>query len=88
MFFTGKVFWIVAQPLTLALITTILLKGRAPTGLRHALLTAVLVQVGLGIATLLAHVPVALGTLHQAGAVMVLGVAVTLWHDRSLARYD
>jgi cytochrome c oxidase assembly protein subunit 15 len=61
------------------------LKGRAPTGLRHALLSAVLLQIGLGIATLLMHVPVALGTLHQAGAVLVLGVVVALWHDRALA---
>lgn len=72
----------------LALVTSFMLKGRAPTGLRHGLLTAVLVQMGLGIATLLAHVPVSLGTLHQAGAVVVLGFAVALWHDRSLQRYD
>lgn len=68
----------------LAVITAFSLRGRAPVGLRHGLLTAVLVQLGLGIATLLAHVPVSLGTLHQAGAVVVLGVAVALWHDRAL----
>jgi len=67
----------------LALVTSVMLKRRAPTGLRHGLLTAVLVQVGLGIATLMAHVPVALGTLHQAGAVVVLGIAVALWNDQS-----
>jgi cytochrome c oxidase assembly protein subunit 15 len=39
---------------------------------------AVFAQVGLGIWTLLAHVPLALGLAHQAGAVAVLGVA--LWH--------
>jgi cytochrome c oxidase assembly protein subunit 15 len=72
----------------LAIVTTISLKGKAPVGLRHGLLTAVLVQLGLGIATLLAHVPVSLGTLHQAGAVVVLGMAVALWHDRSLSRDD
>ncbi|WP_374305394.1 COX15/CtaA family protein [Ferrovibrio sp.] len=69
----------------MAIVTALTLKGRAPTGLRHTLLTAVLLQIGLGIATLLTHVPVALGTLHQAGAVLVLGVVVTLWHDRALA---
>lgn len=72
----------------LAIVTTVVLKDRAPTGLRHALLTAVLVQFGLGIATLLAHVPVSLGTLHQAGAVVVLGIAVALWHERALRAHD
>jgi cytochrome c oxidase assembly protein subunit 15 len=72
----------------LAVVTALSLKGRAPTGLRHGLLTAVLLQLALGIATLLAHVPVSLGTLHQAGAVLVLGLAVALWHDRSLKAND
>ncbi|MFN4311105.1 MAG: COX15/CtaA family protein [Ferrovibrio sp.] len=69
----------------LAVATAFALKGQAPTGLRHALLTVVLLQIILGIATLLMHVPIALGTLHQAGAVLVLGVVVVLWHDRALA---
>lgn len=72
----------------LAIVTAVSLKGKAPIGLRHGLLTAVLVQLGLGIATLLTHVPVALGTLHQAGAVVVLGVSVALWHDRALQAHD
>lgn len=72
----------------LALVTSLMLKQRAPTGLRHGLLTAVLVQVSLGIATLLMHVPVALGTLHQAGAVVVLGLAVALWNDQSMKADD
>jgi cytochrome c oxidase assembly protein subunit 15 len=42
------------------------------------LLLAFLVQAGLGIATLLAGVPIALGALHQGGAVLLLGAA--LWH--------
>ncbi|MDN3565227.1 COX15/CtaA family protein [Paeniroseomonas aquatica] len=37
---------------------------------------AVLLQYGLGVATLLAMVPVWLGTLHQACAVLVLGMAL------------
>ncbi len=41
---------------------------------------AVLAQVALGIWTLLAHVPIPLALLHQAGAVAVLGVAVWHWH--------
>ena len=39
---------------------------------------AVLAQAVLGIATLLAHVPLALALLHQAGAVVVFGLV--LWH--------
>lgn len=70
----------------LAIATAIRLKGQTPTGLRHALLTVVTLQILLGILTLLHHVPIALGTLHQAGAVVVLGVAVALWHDRSARR--
>ncbi len=69
-----------------AVFTALQLKGQAATGLRHALLTVVAMQVLLGIMTLLHHVPVALGTLHQAGAVAVLGVSVALWHDRALRR--
>jgi cytochrome c oxidase assembly protein subunit 15 len=39
---------------------------------------AVVVQIGLGVWTLLAHVPIGLGLLHQAGAFLVLATAV--WH--------
>lgn len=42
------------------------------------LLTVIVAQVIIGIATLLWHVPVSLGVLHQASAVVVLGYAV--WH--------
>jgi cytochrome c oxidase assembly protein subunit 15 len=41
---------------------------------------AVLAQAGLGIWTLLAHVPIPLALLHQAGAVALLGVALWHWH--------
>ena len=44
----------------------------------HALLGAFALQAALGIATLLAGVPVALGAAHQGGAVLVLGAA--LWN--------
>jgi cytochrome c oxidase assembly protein subunit 15 len=43
---------------------------------------AVLAQAGLGIWTLLAHVPIPLALLHQAGAVALFGVA--LWHWQRL----
>jgi cytochrome c oxidase assembly protein subunit 15 len=45
---------------------------------------AVVAQVLLGIWTLLAHVPLSLGLLHQAGAAAVFGVAV--WHLYAVRR--
>lgn len=57
---------------------------RLPPGLaRGAVLgfaAAVLLQYGLGVATLLAVVPVGLGTLHQAVAVGVLAAGLLAWH--------
>jgi heme a synthase len=47
----------------------------------NALLAAFVLQAGLGIATLLNGVPLALGIAHQAGAVLLLGAAV--WTARS-----
>ena len=47
------------------------------TGL-HLLLGTVLLQVTLGISTLLLHVPVPLASLHQAGALLVFSVLVWL----------
>jgi cytochrome c oxidase assembly protein subunit 15 len=47
-----------------------------------ALACAVLMQIGLGIWALLAHVPLELGLAHQAGAVVVFGLA--LWHLHGL----
>jgi cytochrome c oxidase assembly protein subunit 15 len=49
-----------------------------PSGL--ALAWAVLAQIGLGIWTLLAQVPVALGLAHQALAVALFGIALWHWH--------
>jgi cytochrome c oxidase assembly protein subunit 15 len=45
-----------------------------------ALGVAVLAQLLLGIWTLLAHVPIPLALLHQAGAVAVFAVALWHWH--------
>lgn len=50
----------------------------APKSSGLLLLVAVLAQVAIGIVTLVLHVPLALGLLHQAGAAVVLGLAV--WH--------
>ena len=47
---------------------------------------AVLGQTGLGVHTLLAQVPLSLGLMHQAGAALVLMVAV--WHAHAIGRED
>ncbi len=44
----------------------------------HALMATALLQVCLGISTLLLHVPVSLAAMHQAGAVLLLSVLVYL----------
>ena len=49
-------------------------------GLAWAAGAAVLAQFSLGVATLLLHVPVALGAAHQAGAVTLLTLLVCLAH--------
>ena len=46
----------------------------------HVLLAVALVQVSLGIATLLLVVPVPLAAAHQAGAVLLLTAAIVLRH--------
>jgi heme a synthase len=48
----------------------------------HLLLAALALQVALGVATLLLAVPVALAAVHQAGAVMLLGIS--LWAANEL----
>lgn len=52
----------------------------AAAGSAMLVLAAVVAQAGIGIATLLLAVPLWLGLLHQAGAVIVLGLAVRHWH--------
>ena len=52
----------------------------------HALFGMSLVQVGLGISTLLMEVPVVLGTAHQAGALALHTFAVWLMHELKLAK--
>ena len=47
----------------------------------NILILVVLLQVGLGIATLLMVVPVSLGALHQAGAVLLLTAALWALHQ-------
>jgi cytochrome c oxidase assembly protein subunit 15 len=52
----------------------------------NLLLVALVVQLGLGIATLLLRVPVGLGAAHQGGAMVVLGVLLWLNHELRVER--
>jgi cytochrome c oxidase assembly protein subunit 15 len=64
---------------------SLLLSARAKGPTRTTaivLAAAVLAQIALGIWTLLAHVPIPLALLHQAGAVAVFAAA--LWHCHRL----
>ena len=55
------------------------LPGQVRIGM-HLLLAAGVLQVSLGISTLLLRVPVALASLHQAGAMLLFSVALYLYH--------
>ena len=52
------------------------------------LLGAALLQVALGITTLLLAVPVALGVAHQGGAALLLTAAVLAWHADGVPELD
>jgi cytochrome c oxidase assembly protein subunit 15 len=55
------------------------LPGQVRLGM-HLLLAAGLLQVSLGISTLLLHVPVPLASLHQTGALLLFSMALYLYH--------
>lgn len=54
--------------------------SRAARSGAHVLLAALALQVALGVSTLLLHVPVVLGVLHQAGAVLLFAAALNVAH--------
>jgi cytochrome c oxidase assembly protein subunit 15 len=54
----------------------------------HLLLGAALLQVVLGIVTLLLRVPVALGVAHQGGAALLLTTALLAWHAERISAGD
>lgn len=66
--------------LLLAVLIWLTFKGRVSNGGRHVVLATVSLQVLLGIGTLLMHVPVFMGVLHQAGALLVFMGGIMLWH--------
>jgi cytochrome c oxidase assembly protein subunit 15 len=70
-FFSTIVLWMTARRYALP--------ATVKTGL-HLMLAVVFLQVGLGISTLLLHVPVALAATHQAGALLLLTIALYTHH--------
>jgi cytochrome c oxidase assembly protein subunit 15 len=62
-----------------------LLTRPARTGM-HLLMATALLQVTLGISTLLLHVPVSLAAMHQAGALLLFTAALFLQHH--LGQHD
>ena len=74
---------------TVASVVVLWLAGRRaalPTPARralHALLAVALLQLSLGISTLLLVVPIPLAAAHQAGAVLLLTAAIVLRHRLS-----
>jgi len=59
------------------------LPGQARAGM-HAMLAAAVLQVGLGISTLLLHVPVTLAAMHQGGALLLF--TAVMYVDHRVAR--
>lgn len=57
--------------------------GRQVRNAVYCLLAALVLQVGLGIATLVLHVPVVIATAHQGGAVLLFSAALWLAHALS-----
>jgi cytochrome c oxidase assembly protein subunit 15 len=74
------IFWLLAVLVPLAWWRA---RGRASA---HALLAAFVLQATLGISTLLLAVPVGLAAAHQAGAVLLLVVALVHAHDTGTAQ--
>ncbi|MDE0281975.1 MAG: COX15/CtaA family protein [Gammaproteobacteria bacterium] len=54
-------------------------RDRVTAGLGIALLAMLVAQVGLGIAALVNSVPLALGVVHQGGALVLLALLIALW---------
>ncbi|MCW8963418.1 MAG: COX15/CtaA family protein [Gammaproteobacteria bacterium] len=72
LFFIIPIFWYLAKGRTSG--------GRLRTGL-HLLLAMLIIQVILGISTLLMHVPVALAAAHQGGALLLFTIMLFVTHQ-------
>jgi len=72
LFFIIPIFWYLAKGRASA--------GRLRTGL-HLLLAVLIIQVALGISTLLLHVPVPLAAAHQGGALLLFTIMLFVTHQ-------
>jgi cytochrome c oxidase assembly protein subunit 15 len=71
LFFMVPVFWLKLQKSDVS---------RYTKRVAHLLMLMLGIQIGLGISTLLLHVPVALGAMHQGGALLLLTIAIMMNH--------
>ena len=78
LFLIVPVFWFSA--------TRVELPSRVRLGF-HMLLLMLIVQIALGVSTLLLHVPVALAASHQGGAMVLFTIALFLTHQLINSRY-
>jgi cytochrome c oxidase assembly protein subunit 15 len=77
---------VLATVTAIAVLATVVVGVRAKVPGLWVLLGAVGVQYALGVTTLLTHVPVALGTLHQGVAVLLLSALIVTLHGLRGAR--
>ena len=80
----------VATFLAIVSLWVVSLRARLPRSVRlwsHAVALAAVIQVILGISTLLARVPVSLAALHQAGALVLLTVLLCLAFESRMVPY-
>ena len=75
--------WLAAVTFTVVIVLGLKARGGALTFRANLVLAAVSAQSILGIFTLVHGVPVALGGMHQAGAVLLLGCLLALLHGAS-----
>ena len=75
--------WLAAVTFTVVIVLGLKARGGALTFRANLVLAAVSAQFILGIFTLVHGVPVALGGMHQAGAVLLLGCLLALLHGAS-----
>ena len=79
LFLIIPVYWFVA--------TRVELPSRVRLGF-HMLLLMLVIQLALGISTLLLHVPVALAASHQGGAMVLFTIALFLTHQLTNSKYN
>ncbi|MDC1382123.1 COX15/CtaA family protein [Candidatus Puniceispirillum sp.] len=75
--------WLAALTFTVVIVLGLKTRGGALSFRANLVLAAVSAQFAIGVLTLIHGVPVALGGMHQAGAVILLGFLLALLHGTS-----